>query len=99
MVSNSKNIAVNSKKCLDVKVNDKESCLQKEFDLCLACLDEDNRSNLNRAYQEHSQRGGFKRLFPVQTDFFDYKIQEMSPKNQMNVRWFKSKCEENKEWC
>lgn len=71
----------------------------KECEICLTCASNEDIFNMHRAYRENSRRGEFRRIFPSQMYFNESVIDKMSKRNQVSTRWFKAKCELNKEWC
>lgn len=97
MISNLRNIAVDIQKC--VGHDCENNCSHPDCQLCTPCVDNENLNNMHRAYREHIRRGGFKRLFPAEGYFDDDFIKSLSYNNQISLKWFKSKCESNNEWC
>lgn len=97
MLSNSKNIAVNPMKC--VQLDCKENCENQECQLCLTCLNNENQKQLHTAYKEQTRRGGFKRIFPLQKYFVEAEITNFTENNQISIRWFEAKCLEDYQWC
>ena len=97
MLSNSKNIAVNPENCVD---NDcVRNCGKPECNICLTCIDSESVSEFHRAFREHKRIGGFKRIFPSRDHFNEEFINRLTRNNQISVKWFKEKCQENNEWC
>lgn len=44
--------------------------------------------------------GNFKRVFPTKKHFNDEEcVESMTERNQIQMKWFKGKCEEDPEWC
>jgi tubulin monoglycylase TTLL15 len=97
MLVNSKNLAVNVDIC--VKNNCIGNCSKKICKVCLNCIEEENMPDLHRAFNEHTRRGDYKRIFPSKTYFDDSFIATMTPKNEITMRWLKAKCAEDEDWC
>lgn len=95
MLSNLKNIVVNATFCVE---NCGKSCSDLNCELCVPCLSDENQQNLHRAYREHGNRGGFKRIFPAQKQFNEGSI-ETTANNRVSLKWFEAKCHEDPEWC
>ena len=97
MVSNSKNIAVDAKTCVELDCH--LNCQKKECQLCLPCVGDENLKNMHRAHREHAKRGGFVRLFPSMKHFDYSSITDMTKNNQISVKWFEAKCRQNEDFC
>jgi tubulin monoglycylase TTLL15 len=97
MLSNSKNIAVNPRTCVDN--NCEENCDDPKCELCLTCLSDENLQNLKRAYREHINREGFRRIFPSEAECNDYSEVELTENNRISMKWFEAKCLEDEEFC
>lgn len=95
MISNSKNIAVGLETCVNNSCD--ENCGKDECQLCLNCVDSDTLLNMHRAYREHRNLGGFKRIFPSRLSA--ERNVKSSKNNQISINWFDKKCEENPDWC
>jgi hypothetical protein len=55
---------------------------------------------LSEAFREHQNTANFKRVFPLENHFNDEElIAKMTKNNQIQMRWFKGKCEEDRRWC
>jgi hypothetical protein len=55
---------------------------------------------LNEAFREHQNAANFKRVFPTENHFNDEKlIEKMTKNNQIQMRWFKGKCDDDERWC
>lgn len=96
MISNSKNIAVNLKTCINNECD--RNCSKSECRLCLNCVDDVNLQNMHRAYREHRNRGGFQRIFPTNKASQEKKI-ELTINNQISAKWFDEKCHLMSDWC
>ncbi|CRK87060.1 CLUMA_CG000870, isoform A [Clunio marinus] len=62
MISNNKNLAVDTKAC--VRNDCKNKCGRKGCETCLPCIAEEDLQQMHQSFQEHNNQGGFKRLFP-----------------------------------
>lgn len=53
------------------------------------------------SYREYIKKGNFKRIFPSTFQSDDVKVltKDLSDINQIMIQWFKSKCEEDQNWC
>lgn len=101
MISTEKNIMVHGDVCGRPPCS--ESCAPVECQLCKSCLSQADIESLHIAYREHVNRGDTKRIFPkrieksdeLENDYF----KSLSAKNQMMVRWFHAKCQDDSNWC
>jgi hypothetical protein len=85
-------IASDSKDCVN-------NCDSLNCQLNLSCLTETNILQFNRSLQEHTKRGGFKRIFPSILHYNEALIDELTPENQLMAKWFRNKCEKNESFC
>lgn len=95
MMSDAKNIVVEAKTCIENECN--KSCNKTECQLCVTCLSSMDFLNLQRAHREHERRGGFKRIFPTKSSL--HHVSKMTPRNQIQMKWFDAKCQEDESWC
>ncbi|KAF5272440.1 hypothetical protein FQA39_LY07908 [Lamprigera yunnana] len=81
----------------------RSSCMSPICQLCKPCLSDESKNNFKRAYREHMNKGGCKRIFPAQINPEKINLEEdlehYSPENQIQHRWFQGKCKMDKSWC
>ncbi|XP_056636211.1 probable tubulin polyglutamylase ttll-15 isoform X2 [Diorhabda sublineata] len=81
----------------------RSSCMSLECQLCKPCLSKETRQNLVAAVKEHLHKSDCKRIFPPSmtqeeaTKGID--IDEYSPKNKLQHKWFQGKCILDVSWC
>lgn len=98
IVSNEKNIATNYEVCLQNRCA--SDCENPLCNICLPCADDATKFHMHDSYREHLRMGNFKRIFPSVSHFDDPKLFEsVSDINKIMLKWFKAKCEEDKNWC
>ncbi|KAG5677463.1 hypothetical protein PVAND_007221 [Polypedilum vanderplanki] len=95
---NSQNIATNLENCLEntCQLNcEKSSCA-----ICIPCISSNILFHLNEAYCEHIRKGNFKRAFPISIHFNNTELFEtLSENNQIMIKWYEAKCENDESWC
>lgn len=97
MLSAPKDIAVNPEACL--ALNCHESCDDSGCQLCMPCLPKSAVATLHSAYRENQRKGEMLRLFP-NTNYFQPKLlKQFTALTQLLVKWFKEKCDIDKDFC
>ncbi|KAJ7384746.1 Tubulin-tyrosine ligase [Desmophyllum pertusum] len=81
-----------------------KACFNENCRLCYSCLRENERDFIKAAYLEHTQRGGFRRVYPpVMTSTGearkDSPALSLSSSNQLMFQWFKTMCLHDISWC
>ncbi|XP_047116406.1 probable tubulin polyglutamylase ttll-15 isoform X1 [Schistocerca piceifrons] len=98
MQASLKNIVVFPEICKKCSSCDSHECL-----LCRPCLTGWTLNVLRSAYKEHVFRRDCRRLFPPSMDQAAVStgkyLEDLTPENQLMVRWFQGKCLQNKSWC
>lgn len=98
MQASLKNIVVFPEICNKCNSCDSHECL-----LCKPCLTGWTLNVLRSAYKEHVFRRDCRRLFPPPMDQSSVNtekyLKDLTPENQLMVRWFQGKCVQNKSWC
>ncbi|CAD0197651.1 unnamed protein product [Chrysodeixis includens] len=103
MVGTMKNIAVFGDVC---STKCKDSC---EADLlcrlCKPCLDPSFKKDLLAAYNEHMDRGDYRRLVPPalepNQDVYELELEltDLTPQNRLLYLWYQGKCNQDPTWC
>lgn len=100
MLSSLKDITVKPDfchKCLEEEGD--VNCAKTECELCFPCLSNQTVQIFQQAYREHQRRGGMKRIFPT-ANFDEPKFaKQLNDINNLQVKWFRAKCETDAEWC
>jgi hypothetical protein len=100
MLSAPKDITVNPESCLKcLKEEGDVECENADCTLCYPCMNNETVQQFRRAYREHQRRGEMKRLFP--TAIYDQPkfAKQLNEINNLQVKWYKEKCEVDAEWC
>lgn len=76
------------------------NCNKIICEICQPCMKSEILYQLSETFREHQNSANFKRVFPLKNHFNDEKlIEKMTKNNQIQMRWFKAKCEEDERWC
>ncbi|CAO1415734.1 unnamed protein product [Diamesa serratosioi] len=99
LINNPRTVSVLPNVCMQAPCN--ESCDSYKCELCRQCMSEDQKYDTIVALQEQTNRGAFKRLFPVSNygDFGSVDFDELSSADQMHFDWFVEMCKTNKHFC
>lgn len=100
MLSATKDITVNPVECIQCLKNEKTiDCEDENCNLCFPCLSNQSIQTFNKAYQEHQKRGEMQRIFP-KANYDQPKFRkQLNALNNLQVKWFKSKCDVDDDWC
>lgn len=101
MLSADRNIVTYAEMCQSEKCQ--TSCKSEECQLCLNCLTESEKKDLNNAYREYMNRGEMKRILPAPIDrtkgLDEKEYGNLTPRNQFMSKWFYGKCIMDSSWC
>lgn len=101
MLSSYPNFVTNSEVCSSRACE--EYCDAVDCELCLNCMSDNDKQELNNAYREYKNRGEFKRIIPGTMDrskgLNETELATLSKKNQFMSKWFYGKCFMDEAWC
>ena len=98
IVKNQKNLATSITECVQ---NDcQNNCNKTICEICQPCMKSQTFYQLSEAFREHQNAANFKRVFPTKYHYgAEQLMQKMTENNQIQLMWFKGKCEEDERWC
>uniref|UniRef100_A0A8D8QD87 Tubulin polyglutamylase TTLL4 n=1 Tax=Cacopsylla melanoneura TaxID=428564 RepID=A0A8D8QD87_9HEMI len=99
-----KNLVVESDSCSRALCH---SCESPECLVCKQCLSDSSLMTLQKQYLQYINRRDMRRVFPPRmnkdgkfnSSLVSMKEDQLSPENQLSVRWFRGKCLQNSDWC
>ena len=95
MLVSTKDLSVHEELCSNSECH--LSCKSSECDVCYHCLDDYHKKVLKEAVLEQNSKWNAKRLIPSTSD--EETDLMKGEANRHQLKWFKGKCLQNKEWC
>ncbi|XP_050514072.1 probable tubulin polyglutamylase ttll-15 isoform X1 [Diabrotica virgifera virgifera] len=81
----------------------RSSCMSLECQLCKTCITTETRQYLVTAVKEHLHKADCKRIFPPPMSQEEaatgINVDQYSPENQLQYKWFQGKCILDASWC